>query len=83
MHSLATSTLAWVGFCVFILIMLAIDLGLFIATSRNQLRECGGLERRLGGAGPPVVRGIAGLGLWVGSCLALPAREALQFVADI
>jgi len=29
MHSLATSTLAWVGFCVFILIMLAIDLGLF------------------------------------------------------
>jgi len=29
MHSLATSTLAWVGFCIFILIMLAIDLGLF------------------------------------------------------
>src|SRR6266852_7785215 len=29
MHSLATSTLAWVGFCVFILMMLAIDLGLF------------------------------------------------------
>ena len=29
MHSLATSTLAWVGFCVFILIMLAIDVGLF------------------------------------------------------
>jgi tellurite resistance protein TerC len=29
MHSLATSTLAWAGFCVFILIMLAIDLGLF------------------------------------------------------
>jgi tellurite resistance protein TerC len=29
MHSQATSTLAWVGFCVFILIMLAIDLGLF------------------------------------------------------
>src|SRR5712691_8420339 len=29
MHSLATSTLAWVGFCVFILVMLAIDLGLF------------------------------------------------------
>src|SRR3979409_2620398 len=29
MHSLATSTLAWVGFCVFILGMLAIDLGLF------------------------------------------------------
>ena len=29
MHSLATSTIAWVGFCVFILAMLAIDLGLF------------------------------------------------------
>src|SRR5438477_11763062 len=29
MHSLATSTLAWVGFCLFILVMLAIDLCLF------------------------------------------------------
>ena len=29
MHSLTTSTVAWVGFCLFILIMLAIDLGLF------------------------------------------------------
>src|SRR5256885_4203504 len=29
MHSLATSTLAWVGFCSFILLMLAIDLGVF------------------------------------------------------
>ncbi len=29
MHSLATSTLAWAGFCIFILVMLAIDLGLF------------------------------------------------------
>src|SRR5467141_3824144 len=29
MHSLATSTLAWVGFCIFILVMLAVDLGLF------------------------------------------------------
>src|SRR5215471_10142815 len=29
MHSVATSTLAWVGFCTFILIMLAIDLGVF------------------------------------------------------
>src|SRR5256885_10450211 len=29
MHSLATSTLAWVGFCAFILTMLAIDLGVF------------------------------------------------------
>src|SRR5580765_8717064 len=29
MHSLATSTLAWIGFCTFILIMLAIDLGVF------------------------------------------------------
>src|SRR2546430_841572 len=29
MHSLATSTLAWIGFCIFILVMLAIDLGLF------------------------------------------------------
>jgi len=29
MHSLATSTLAWVGFCTFILVMLAIDLGVF------------------------------------------------------
>src|SRR4051812_32200947 len=29
MHSLATSTLAWFGFCAFILIMLAIDLGVF------------------------------------------------------
>src|SRR5256884_1714799 len=29
MHSVATSTLAWVGFCAFILIMLAIDLGVF------------------------------------------------------
>ena len=29
MHSVATSTLAWVGFCSFILIMLAIDLGVF------------------------------------------------------
>jgi tellurite resistance protein TerC len=29
MHSLATSTLAWVGFCIFILAMLAVDLGLF------------------------------------------------------
>jgi tellurite resistance protein TerC len=29
MHSLATSTLAWAGFCLFILAMLAIDLGVF------------------------------------------------------
>lgn len=29
MHSAATSTLAWVGFCTFILVMLAIDLGVF------------------------------------------------------
>jgi tellurite resistance protein TerC len=29
MHSLTTSTVAWVGFCIFILMMLAIDLGLF------------------------------------------------------
>ena len=29
MHSVETSTLAWVGFCTFILIMLAIDLGVF------------------------------------------------------
>lgn len=29
MHSVETSTLAWVGFCSFILIMLAIDLGVF------------------------------------------------------
>jgi tellurite resistance protein TerC len=29
MHSLTTSAVAWVGFCTFILIMLAIDLGLF------------------------------------------------------
>src|SRR6266705_827421 len=29
MHLLATSTLAWIGFCVFILVMLAIDLGVF------------------------------------------------------
>ena len=29
MHLLATSTLAWIGFCVFILTMLAIDLGVF------------------------------------------------------
>ena len=29
MHSIATSTLAWAGFCVFILAMLAIDLGVF------------------------------------------------------
>src|SRR5215813_5255529 len=29
MHSVATSTLAWIGFCSFILIMLAIDLGVF------------------------------------------------------
>jgi tellurite resistance protein TerC len=29
MHSIAISTLAWVGFCVFILAMLAIDLGVF------------------------------------------------------
>lgn len=29
MHSLATSTLAWVGFCSFIFLMLAIDLGVF------------------------------------------------------
>src|SRR3977135_9054 len=29
MHSIATWTLAWVGFCVFILAMLAIDLGVF------------------------------------------------------
>src|SRR5438477_9362828 len=29
MHSLATSTLAWVGFCSFILVMLVIDLGVF------------------------------------------------------
>lgn len=29
MHSVATSTLAWVGFCSFILVMLAIDLGVF------------------------------------------------------
>lgn len=29
MESIATSTVAWVGFCIFILAMLAIDLGLF------------------------------------------------------
>lgn len=29
MHALTTSTLAWIGFCLFILVMLAIDLGLF------------------------------------------------------
>src|SRR5438309_2735697 len=29
MHLLATSTLAWIGFCLFILAMLAIDLGVF------------------------------------------------------
>src|SRR5207253_950946 len=29
MHSLATSTLAWVGFCSFFVVMLAIDLGVF------------------------------------------------------
>lgn len=29
MHSLATSTIAWVGFCTFVLVMLAIDLGVF------------------------------------------------------
>jgi len=29
MHLLATSTLAWIGFCIFILAMLAIDLGVF------------------------------------------------------
>lgn len=29
MHSLATSTLAWTGFCAFVLVMLAIDLGVF------------------------------------------------------
>src|SRR6266581_3924741 len=29
MQSFATSTVAWVGFCIFILVMLAIDLGLF------------------------------------------------------
>lgn len=29
MHSIANSALAWIGFCVFILIMLAIDLGVF------------------------------------------------------
>src|SRR5260370_6643324 len=29
MHSLATSSLAWIGFCVFILVMLAIALGVF------------------------------------------------------
>lgn len=29
MHSVETSTLAWVGFCSFILVMLAIDLGIF------------------------------------------------------
>jgi tellurite resistance protein TerC len=29
MHSLEVSTLAWIGFCCFILIMLAIDLGVF------------------------------------------------------
>jgi tellurite resistance protein TerC len=29
MHSIANSALAWIGFCVFILVMLAIDLGVF------------------------------------------------------
>ena len=29
MHLVANSTLAWIGFCVFILVMLAIDLGVF------------------------------------------------------
>ena len=29
MHILTNSVLAWVGFCAFILVMLAIDLGLF------------------------------------------------------
>ena len=29
MHLIATSTIAWIGFCLFILIMLAIDLGVF------------------------------------------------------
>src|SRR5215813_15583501 len=29
MQSVATSTLAWIGFCTFIIVMLAIDLGVF------------------------------------------------------
>src|SRR6266478_4035934 len=46
MHSLATSTLAWVGFCSFILIMLAVDLGVFNRkpheiTTRNAAIWCG------------------------------------------
>ena len=34
MHLVANSALAWIGFCLFILIMLAIDLGLFNRTPR-------------------------------------------------
>src|SRR5213593_1580640 len=29
MHGIANSALAWIGFCIFIVIMLAIDLGVF------------------------------------------------------
>lgn len=35
MHLVANSTLAWVGFCVFILVMLAVDLGLFNRTPKE------------------------------------------------
>jgi tellurite resistance protein TerC len=35
MHLVANSTLAWVGFCVFVLVMLAIDLGLFNRTPKE------------------------------------------------
>jgi tellurite resistance protein TerC len=35
MHLIANSMLAWVGFCVFVLVMLAIDLGLFNRTPKE------------------------------------------------
>lgn len=35
MHSVAHSAMAWVGFCIFILVMLAIDLGLFNRTPKE------------------------------------------------
>ena len=41
---IAVSTLAWIGFCIFILIMLAIDLGVFNRKPHEAVQRCGYLE---------------------------------------
>ena len=80
MHSLATSTLAWVGFCSFILVMLAIDLGVF----NRKPHEITYRMRRSGAVSGWRWRWFLPdccLVRWAGSCLApRVTRKALEFL---